>query len=142
MNENEKNEQKNENAPVETEKLTDPRKIAEEAVKILDSKKAQNIKCLKIDDKTVLADYFVICRGNSNTQIRALSGELEEKMKQKGVELLRMEGFNEGIWTVLDFASVIVHIFDRASHDFYKLDKLWSDAEEIDVSAIIGGKEA
>lgn len=118
--------------------LTDPREIAIEAVKILDSKKAQEIKCLRIDDKTVIADYFVICRGSSNTQIRALAGELEEKMREKGVELLRDEGTNEAIWAVLDFGSVIVHIFDRASHDFYKLDKLWSDAEDIDVSELIG----
>lgn len=118
--------------------LTDPREIAIEAVKILDSKKAQEIKCLRIDDKTVIADYFVICRGSSNTQIRALAGELEEKMREKGVELLRDEGTNEAIWAVLDFGSVIVHIFDRASHDFYKLDKLWSDAEDIDVSELVG----
>lgn len=118
--------------------LTDPREIAIEAVKILDAKKAQEIKCLRIDDKTVIADYFVICRGSSNTQIRALAGELEEKMREKGVELLREEGTNEAIWAVLDFGSVIVHIFDRASHDFYKLDKLWSDAEDVDVSEIIG----
>lgn len=118
--------------------LTDPRDIAVLAVKILDSKKAQEIKCLRIDDKTVIADYFVICRGSSNTQIRALAGELEEKMRENGVELLREEGTNEAIWAVLDFGSVIVHIFDRASHDFYKLDKLWSDAEDIDVGEIIG----
>lgn len=118
--------------------LTDPRDIAVLAVKILDSKKAQGIKCLRIDDKTVIADYFVICRGSSNTQIRALAGELEEKMRENGVELLREEGTNEAIWAVLDFGSVIVHIFDRASHDFYKLDKLWSDAEDIDVGEIIG----
>ena len=117
--------------------LTDPKEIALCAVKLLDAKKASAIKCLHIEDKTIIADYFVICKGSSNTQIRALAGELEEKLGEMGVKLLRSEGYNEAVWTVLDFGSVIVHIFDRQSHDFYKLDKLWNDAEEVDISEYI-----
>ncbi len=115
-----------------------PRELAEEITKALDGKKARNIKVLKIDDKTILADYFVICCGNSNTQIRALAGEVEEKIKEiYNISPLHMEGFNEATWTVIDYASVIVHIFSREARDFYKLEKLWSDAEEIDISSLL-----
>lgn len=115
----------------------DPRILAEEITKILDSKKANNIKVLKIDDKTVIADYFVICNGNSNTQVKALAGEVEEKLQETGISPCHIEGYNEAVWTVLDYGSVIVHIFNRESRDFYKLEKLWSDAEDVDISGIL-----
>lgn len=114
-----------------------PRALAEQIVKILDSKKAKNIKMLRIDDRTVLADYFVICGGNSNTQVRAIAGEVEEKLQEAGITPHHIEGYNEATWTVIDYCSVIVHIFNRETRDFYKLEKLWSDAEEIDISEIL-----
>lgn len=114
-----------------------PRELAEFIVKTLDSKKARKIKLLRIEDKTVLADYFVICEGTSNTQIRALAGEIEEKLEEIGMPLLHVEGYNEASWTVLDSNSVMTHIFSRDARDFYKLEKLWSDAEDIDISALL-----
>ncbi len=114
-----------------------PRLLAEEIVKILDSKKARDIKLIRIDDKTILADYFVICGGNSNTQVKALAGEVESKLEENGINPHHIEGYNEGIWTVLDYSSVIVHIFGRDARDFYKLEKLWSDAEDIDISNLL-----
>ena len=89
------------------------------------------------DDKTVLADYFVICGGNSNTQVRALAGEVEEKLEEIDLKPHHIEGYNEATWTVLDYSSVIVHIFNRETREFYKLEKLWSDAENIDISALL-----
>ena len=114
-----------------------PRELAEFIVKTLDAKKAKNIKLLRIDDKTVLADYFVICGGNSNTQIRALAGEVEEKLEENGISPHHIEGYNEASWTVLDYSAVIVHIFSREAREFYKLEKLWSDAEDIDISDLL-----
>lgn len=120
----------------EIKELT-PRELAEYIVKTVDAKKAKNIKLLRIDDKTVLADYFVICGGNSNTQIKAIAGEVEEKLNELGISPHHIEGYNEGIWTVLDYSSVIVHIFSREARDFYKLEKLWSDAEDVDISSLL-----
>lgn len=114
-----------------------PRELAEEITKILDSKKARDIKVLRIDDKTVLADFFVICGGNSNTQVRAIAGEVEEKLEEMGIKPHHIEGYNEAVWTVLDYSSVIVHIFSREAREFYKLEKLWSDAEDIDISDLL-----
>ncbi len=114
-----------------------PRALAEEIVKILDSKKAKDIKALYVEEQTVLADYFVICCGNSNTQIRALAGEVEEKLKEMNVEPHHIEGYNEASWTILDYGTVIVHIFSREAREFYKLEKLWSDSENIDISSLL-----
>ena len=119
-----------------TKEMT-PRELAEFAVKTLDAKKARNIKLLRIEDKTVLSDYFVICGGGSNTQVRALAGEVEEKLEEMGIKPLHLEGYNEASWTVLDYGSVIVHIFCREAREFYKLEKLWSDAEDIDISGLL-----
>lgn len=112
-------------------------KIAEAIVKILDTKKAEDIKCLKIDSKTVIADYFVICTGHSNTQIKALADEVEYKLGVGGVQYIRLEGNDSPDWKVLDCKDVIVHIFSPDAREFYKLDRLWSDCEEVDISKIL-----
>ena len=111
--------------------------IAEAAVKLLDNKKAENIKALKIDSKTIIADYFVICTGRSNTQIKALADEVEYKLGVGGVEYIRLEGNDSPDWKVLDCKDVIVHIFSSEAREFYKLDRLWSDCEEIDINKIL-----
>lgn len=105
--------------------------MAMEIVKILDEKKARDIKLLSVRDKTVLTDYFVICSGTSNTQIKSLAGEVEYKMGELGITPLGTEGYEAGTWVAIDFAHVIVHIFNRDQREFYKLEKLWADAEEI-----------
>lgn len=115
----------------------DPREIAENLVHILDMKKGRDIKLLYVADKTIIADYFVICGGTSNTNIKALAGEAEFKMGLCGVEVRHMDGYSEGEWIAVDFGSVIVHIMNRDSRDFYKLEKLWNEAEEIDISDIL-----
>ncbi len=115
----------------------EPLEIAKTLVHVLDMKKGRDIKLLRVADQTVIADYFVICGGTSNTNIRALAGEAEYKLGLCGVAPLRMDGYSEGEWIALDFGSVIVHIMNRDNRDFYKLEKLWSDAENIDISDIL-----
>ena len=102
--------------------------LAKEIAKILWHKKARGIKVLKVVDHTVLTDYFVICSGTSNTQIRGLAGEVEYQLSLCGVKPHGMEGYNEASWVLVDYTHVIVHIFNRDTRDFYKLEKLWSDA--------------
>ena len=112
--------------------------IARAAVKVLDAKKANNIKVLKIDKKTILADYFVICTGNSSTQIKTLADEVEYQLGVGKVPYVRLEGTDSDEWKIIDSHDVIVHIFSNEARDFYKLEKLWADAEEIDINSIIG----
>lgn len=105
--------------------------IARAIAEVLDSMKARDIKLLRVSDKTVMTDYFVICSGTSNTQIKALSGEVEYKLGERGVSPLHIEGYETGTWIAMDYAHVMVHIFNREQRDFYKLEKLWGDACEV-----------
>ena len=111
--------------------------LAEEIVKILDANKAGQIKLLRVNDQTVMTDYFVICTGTSNTHIQSLSGEVEYKLGEAGVSHAGVDGYDSGIWIVMDYTTVMVHIFNREQRDFFKLEKLWADAEDIDIDNIV-----
>lgn len=105
-------------------------------VKVLDSKKAENIKVIKTSEHTVISDYFIVANGTSNTHVKALADEVEFEMSKNGIEPLHVEGRATG-WILLDYNEVLVHVFTKESRDFYNLEKLWSDAEIIDISDII-----
>lgn len=107
---------------------------ARKIIAVLDEKKATNIKLLHVTEQTVIADYFVLSSGSSNTQIRALADEVEFRMNEAGIPCTRKEGYQTATWIVLDYDSVIVHIFNRDTRDLFKLEKLWADAEEIPLS--------
>ena len=107
------------------------------AVKALDDKKAVDIKVIEVTEVSSLADYFVICTGNSNTHIKSLSGEVEFKLGEMGIHPLGNDGYDSGIWIVMDYESVMVHIFNREQRDFFKLEKLWADAEDISIENIV-----
>jgi ribosome-associated protein len=111
--------------------------LAEEIVKILDANKAGQIKLLRVNDQTVMTDYFVICTGTSNTHIKSLAGEVEYKLGEAGVAHTGMDGYDSGIWIVMDYTTVMVHIFNREQRDFFKLEKLWADAEDIDIDNLV-----
>lgn len=111
--------------------------IAQTIVKLLDAKKGKEIKVLKIDEKTTIGDYFVICSGNSSTQIRTLADEVEFQLKQGGVPHVQLQGTDSDEWKVIDCFEVIVHIFSDEARSFYKLEKLWADAEEINIENLI-----
>ena len=112
--------------------------IAVSAVKVLDAKIAGDIKLLKIDKKTTIADYFVICTGNSSTQVKTLADEVEYQLGVGKVPYVRLQGADSDEWKVIDCHDIIVHVFSNEARSFYKLEKLWADAEEIDISSIIG----
>lgn len=111
--------------------------LAKEIVKILDANKAGQIKLLRVNDQTVMTDYFVICTGTSNTHIKSLSGEVEYKLGEAGIAHTGVDGYDSGIWIVMDYTTVMVHIFNREQRDFFKLEKLWADAEDISIENIV-----
>lgn len=117
--------------------INDPADLAAKIINILYKKKAHDIKLLRVTDQTIIADYFVIVTGNSNTQIKALSDELEYQTGLLGIKPANIEGFREASWVLLDYSSVIVHIFNREAREFYNLERLWNDAEQIDAAALI-----
>jgi ribosome-associated protein len=111
--------------------------VAENIVKALDDKKGQDIKLLKTDGLTVLADYFVICSATSAPHIKALSDEVDKRLSELGEPPLRREGYRSGSWVLLDFGCVILHLFQTEAREFYNLERLWNDAENIDIAQII-----
>jgi ribosome-associated protein len=115
-----------------------PEEIAKIAITTLDSKKAQHIKLLRTHDVTIIADYFVICTASSTTQLKTLTDEVEKILKQKGETPLRREGHRSGGWIILDYACVIVHLFNKEAREFYSLERLWGDAEEIELNSEFG----
>lgn len=115
----------------------DPLKVAEYVVSVLDSKKAGDIKLLHVADKTIIADYMILCSGNSGTQIRSLGDEVEYKLGLCGINISHSEGIPSGGWVLLDYGSVIVHIFSREARKNYNLEKLYEDGDEVDISALL-----
>ncbi len=111
----------------------EPIAIAKQAVQALDSKKARDIRVFEITPLSTLGDYLVIATGTSSTQIRALADEVEFQLKQAGVEPHHIEGRATN-WYLLDYHSVMVHVFGRDAREFYNLERLWADAAEVDIA--------
>lgn len=105
--------------------------------KALDSKKGLNIKVLKTQELTTLADYFVLCTATSTTQVKTMSDACEEAMEQQGETVHHIEGHRDGAWLLMDFSCVIVHVFTDEARKFYDLERLWADAQEVDLSEIL-----
>lgn len=115
-----------------------PKETAITLAKALDSKKGIDIKVLETGHLTTLADYFVICTASSTTQVRALSDECEKAMKETAGELPHhVEGHRGGTWVLLDFSSVVVHIFMDDARKFYDLERLWSDATPVELTDVL-----
>ncbi len=111
--------------------------LAKETVKILDERKAMDLKAIGIKDISVLADYFVFSTGTSSTHVKSLAEEVEFKLKQLGVSPEHVDGYRSNSWVLLDYGNVMVHIFTADAREFYNLDRLWQDAEKIDISDIV-----
>ena len=112
--------------------LSDGKTLALTIAEILDKKKAQDIKIINVNRKTVIADYFVIAGGSSRTQVNSLADELEYQLGLSGITPTRVEGRGDGSWVLLDFDSVLVHVFGRDAREFYKLEKLWAEGMPVE----------
>ena len=113
------------------------KEVALAVTKALDEKKGIDIKLLKIDKVSSLADYFLICTGTVNTHVKTLCDYAEYTMEQLGESMLGREGHRGNSWELLDFVSVVVHVFTDDARKFYDLERLWADAEQVDLSEIV-----
>ena len=120
---------------MEDSKVLSPRETAELIMEALDSKKGVDIKLLGVTEKTVIADYFVLCTGTSTTHVKSLADEVEFRLEQVGLVPQHSDGTVHSDWMVLDYGSVIVHVFLPKARDFYNLEKLWDVASEIPAEA-------
>ena len=113
------------------------KQVAYETTKALDAKKGVGIKLLRIDKVSSLADYFIICTGTSSTHVKTLCDYAELTLENCGEKMLGREGHRGNTWELLDFGSVVVHVFTDEARKFYDLERLWADAEFVDLKEVI-----
>ena len=118
------------------EKMT-AKEAAALAVKALDSKMGVDIQLIEITDVSTLADYFLICTGTSNTHVKTLCDYAEYTLEQLGEQMLSREGHRGNSWELLDYGSIVVHVFTEEARKFYDLERLWADAELVDIRDIV-----
>lgn len=112
------------------------REMAKIACAALADKKGEDIRAIDISEISVLADYFIIANGTSESQVRALVDNVEEQLEKAGVEPKQREGYGLGSWVLLDFGDIIVHVFDKENRLFYDLERIWSDGRSINIEEL------
>ncbi|MBQ9517353.1 MAG: ribosome silencing factor [Eubacterium sp.] len=110
--------------------------IVKTAVKAIDSKRGSDIEVIRVNDITVLTDYFVIATATSNTQLKAIADEVEYKLSEEGIEPHHIEG-KASDWICLDYIGVVVHILYKEQRSFYQIERLWEDGEKVNIDELI-----
>lgn len=113
------------------------KEVAIHVTKALDEKKGRDIKLIRISDVSSLADYFLICTATSNTHVKTLCDYAEFAMEQLGEPMLGREGHRGNTWELLDYGSVVVHVFTEEARQFYNLERIWADGENVDLTGIL-----
>ena len=111
--------------------MNQSKEMARIAWQALSDKKGEDIKLIDITGVSVLADYFIIASGNSESQISALVDNVEEELHKAGYHLKQREGRSGASWILLDFGDIIVHVFDKENRLFYDLERIWKDGKDI-----------
>ncbi|MDP4083440.1 MAG: ribosome silencing factor [Bacillota bacterium] len=106
-------------------------------VKAADDKRAEDIVALNMKGISLIADYFIICHGNSDKQVQAIAREIKEKAIELQYEVKRIEGFEEARWVLIDLGDVVVHVFHRDERSYYNLERLWGDAPLEDLRSVL-----
>lgn len=101
-----------------------------------DGRKAEDIVVLNVHPLSSVADYFMICSGTSDRQVKAIADAIDEQLVQNGEKPLAIEGYPEGSWILIDCADLIIHIFDDETRRFYDLERLWGHADRVDIPGI------
>lgn len=103
------------------------------AVHCAEEKKAEQIVVLRLVELTEFTDFFIICSGNSTRQVQAIADEVIEKLKKIKVRPLHTEGYRAGEWVLIDYGAFVVHVFVDQARKFYDLERLWRDAERVEI---------
>ena len=108
------------------------------AINAVDDKRAEQIVALDMRGISPIADYFVICHGNSEKQVQAIAFELKKVVQEKGIEIQRLEGYDQARWVLLDLGDVVIHVFHKEERLYYNLEKLWGDAPTVEIEKVLG----
>jgi ribosome-associated protein len=118
--------------------LADALKLARAAVRVAAENRGQNILLLDLSEQTSLFDYFVIATGQSRRQLAAMASEIDRALKTEYNERkLSISGYEESRWIILDYGSIVVHLFDEDTRQFYDLESLWGDGKQVDIADIV-----
>jgi ribosome-associated protein len=117
--------------PAETGTQIEPGDLAHRIVEVASDKKAGDVVMLRTAEVTTMADYFVICSGRSDRQVQVLAGAIVDELRKEGIRPLGIEGKGAARWVLLDYGSVIVHVFAPEEREFYGLERLWSTATQV-----------
>ena len=110
--------------------MNTPHGLARKIAELLDEKKGSDILLINLENKSIIADYFVIVSAKSTTAVKSLTDHVEEKLsKDYGIEPLRRDGLNEAKWIAMDYGSVILHVFHQETREYYRLERLWTDGD-------------
>jgi ribosome-associated protein len=109
------------------------KQLADKITEQIFSKKGYDVILLDLRKLTSIADYFVICSADSDTQVKAIADEIDSKLAEEGIKSWHIEGYRALSWILIDYVDVVVHIFKKDSREFYKLEKLWGDAPSVKV---------
>ncbi|MGH9715399.1 MAG: ribosome silencing factor [Candidatus Acidiferrales bacterium] len=115
-------------------RLEDLQPVVSDAVEAAQDKQASNITVLRLVGAGAFADYFILCSGQSAPQLHAIAEAIEEKLDRQGMRLLHREGKSGAEWVLLDYGSIVVHIFGEGARRYYDLERLWRNADRLDVS--------
>lgn len=111
--------------------LTETSQRVREAVSAADGRKAVDLKVLHLQKVSDFTDYFLICSGTSERQVQAIADAVQEKLREKRVRPLHVEGYNRGQWVLIDYGDLVIHVFQEEPRRFYALERLWGDAPEV-----------
>ena len=123
------------------------KEVAARAAKALDAKMGEDIRLIGITDISTLADYFLICTATSSTHVKTLCDYAEYMLEQLGEQMLSREGHRGnssreghrgGTWVLMDFGSLVVHVFTAEARKFYDLERLWQDGHQVNLSSVLG----
>ena len=109
------------------------KELLKTVVKAADDKRAEEIVVLNMQGISFIADYFLICHGNSEKQVQAIAREIKDEANKVGLSVNKMEGFDEAKWVLVDMGNIIAHVFHRDDRSYYNLERLWGDAPFEDV---------
>ncbi|MFD2612678.1 ribosome silencing factor [Paenibacillus gansuensis] len=107
--------------------------LLEAVVNAAEDKKAMNVVALNLQGISLVADYFVICHGNSDTQVNAITTEIKKQADALGVTIKGVEGVDTARWVLIDLGDVVVHVFHRDEREYYNIERLWSDAKVVEI---------
>ncbi|NWL86962.1 MULTISPECIES: ribosome silencing factor [unclassified Paenibacillus] len=109
-----------------------PMELMNAAYKAVEDKKAMNIVVLDLKEVSLIADYFIICHGNSDTQVQAIATEVRKRAQDLGANIRGIEGIDSARWVLMDLGDVVVHVFHRDEREYYNIERLWSDAKVVE----------